>query len=369
MVQSEQLRTIVIMAGGTGGHIFPALAVASELESHGYYIHWLGTPDGMEAEIVPRHGFDISYIPVGGLRGKRIGVIFKSLWFLMLSVLKAVKILRQHNPCGVLGMGGYVTGPGGVAAKLLGIPLIIHEQNAISGLTNRLLSKIALRVLEAFPGAFSRNKKSKKKINKKIFITGNPVRYEICLSGIYNPSIPLKLLVLGGSRGAVAINEVVLQVFASYGEQLKVWHQTGKNNFEQCQKQYKVLSPRGIKPYKVDAFIDDMAKAYAWADVVLCRSGALTVSELAVAGRPSILIPYPYAVDDHQTFNGIYLVDLGAARLIPQEKLNKTVLTELLIELSSDSALLESMAASAKIAGRIKATQVVAEHCQEVFNG
>ncbi|MDD7804052.1 MAG: undecaprenyldiphospho-muramoylpentapeptide beta-N-acetylglucosaminyltransferase [Endozoicomonas sp. (ex Botrylloides leachii)] len=363
MRQCKQSSTIVIMAGGTGGHIFPALATASELKSRGYNIHWLGTINSMESELVPQYGFDISFIPVTGLRGKKIGLLLQAPWRLIVSLLRAIKVLRQIRPICVLGMGGYVTGPGGIAARLLNIPLVIHEQNAITGLTNKLLSNIATRLLEAFPGTFL---DQKARTTKKIFTTGNPVRESIAEYSAYDVGTPLKLLVLGGSRGAVAINDVVPKVIANCKGRVIIWHQTGKNNLARSQQSYRELFGERIDLYRVEPFINDMAKAYAWADVVLCRSGALTVSELAAAGRPAILVPFPYAVDDHQTVNGRYLVDQGAAWMIKQQHLDEDALTTLLLELSNDHTRLNAMAAAAKAAGQLKATKMVADHCLEV---
>ncbi|WP_263078527.1 undecaprenyldiphospho-muramoylpentapeptide beta-N-acetylglucosaminyltransferase [Endozoicomonas sp. Mp262] len=367
MVPHDSGPVIVVMAGGTGGHIFPALATAAELESRGYRVHWLGTPGSMEADLVPRHGFEISFIPITGVRGKKMLYWLKAPWLIGKSILKAMALLREQKPVCVLGMGGYVTGPGGVAAKLLGIPLVIHEQNAIPGLTNKLLSSLATKVLEAFPGTFSGKKF--KKVKRKLFTTGNPVRSSIASENDYHAGKSLKLLVIGGSRGAVAINKLIPQLLARYKGGLDIWHQTGKNNIDDCLSDYRKLEADDIKSYKVEPFIDDMAQAYEWADIVLCRSGALTVSELAVAGRPAILVPFPYAVDDHQTANGRYLTDNGAAVMIQQDQLDEEALTTLLMSLGRDPARLQSMAAAAKSVGRSRATREVADHCLEVCHG
>lgn len=363
MDPSEPISTIVIMAGGTGGHIFPALATAVELKNRGYKIHWLGSFNSMEAELIPNYGFDISFLPVMGLRGKKIKLLLKAPWYLTISLLKAIKVLREKKPICVLGMGGYVTGPGGVAARLLGIPLIVHEQNAVVGLTNKLLSNIATRLLQAFPGTFSEQNPG---IVKKTFTTGNPVRASIRVTAEYKPSIPLKLLVLGGSRGAMAINNLIPKVIGNSKGQVIAWHQTGKSNIEQSFQVYRATPNLTMELHRIEPFINDMAQAYAWADIVLCRSGALTVSELAAAGRPAILVPFPYAVDDHQTMNGRYLVDQGAALMIQQHELNEDALTTLLLELCNNPARLTTMAASAKKAAREQATTIVADRCLEV---
>lgn len=349
---------VVIMAGGTGGHIFPGLATADTLMKQGYRVHWLGTPESMEADLVPRHGIDISFIPVTGLRGKGLSFLLKAPWRLMVSLVKAIRVLRAHKPVCVVGMGGYVTGPGGVAARILGIPLVVHEQNAVAGLTNKLLARIASRVLEAFPGTFAQVSSG---VVKKVMLTGNPVRSDIVAVSACKPRSPLRLLVVGGSRGALAINELTPQVLKNCGGRVEVWHQTGKATFEQCKSSYQQLGISG----RVEPFIDDMAQAYEWADLVLCRSGALTIAELAAAGKPGILIPFPHAVDDHQTVNGHYLVDRDAALMVQQKDLDVDGLTKMILELADNPDRLEVMASSAKSASLPQATGDVVRHCLE----
>lgn len=356
--------TIVVMAGGTGGHIFPALATAQELKAKGFTIHWLGTSGSMEASLVPKYGFDISFLPVTGLRGKGLGFLIRAPWRISVSLMRAVRALRQHNPVCVLGMGGYVTGPGGLAARLLGVPLIIHEQNAIAGLTNKLLARISSRVLEAFPGTF----KDTGIKTSKVFYTGNPVRTDIqsvvqTLQGRENA--PVRLLVVGGSRGAQVFNQTLPGALAKLnGNAVKVWHQTGKGKLEETRQQYREHKVDG----RVEEFIDDMAEAYDWADLVLCRSGALTVSELSVAGRASVLVPYPYAVDDHQTANGRFLVEKNAAVMMQQNKLDEGSLSRMLQELIENRSRLEQMGAAARSIAMPESTRQVAEHCLEVAN-
>ena len=363
--------TVLVMAGGTGGHIFPALATAAELQSRGYNIHWLGTAGSMEAELVPAHGYDISYLPVTGLRGKGLSFLVKAPWKISVSVVRAMKAIRRHRPVCVLGMGGYVTGPGGVAARLLGVPLVVHEQNAVAGLTNKLLARVASRVLEAFPGTFARAGMA----SGKVYHAGNPVRGDIeprSASVTRSGDSALKVLVLGGSRGAVAINEVVPEALSVLSQEktvqagaIEIWHQAGKGNDDAAMKAYQ---QKNIKA-RVEPFINDMAAAYAWADLVLCRSGALTVSELAIAGRPAILVPYPHAVDDHQTVNGRYLVEQGAALMVQQNELSKESLAEMFKELSGNHRQLQSMAEAARSVARPQATREVADHCLEVCHG
>lgn len=350
---SELAPLVLVMAGGTGGHIFPGLATAKALLAKGYRVHWLGTPGSMEADLVPKQGIDISFIPVTGLRGKGLGFLLKAPWHLGLSLLRAIRVMQQHKPVCVVGMGGYVTGPGGVAARLLGIPLVVHEQNAVAGFTNRVLAKIACRVLEAFPDTFP------EKLRGKVYLTGNPVRSDIASVPSAAPHSPLRLLVVGGSRGALAINRLMPQVLKNAGGQVSVWHQTGKVNFVECREAYRAYGVDG----KIEPFIDDMAMAYEWADLVLCRSGALTVAELAAAGRAAILVPYPHAVDDHQTVNGDYLVSRGAALMVQQNELDVDGLTKMILELTESSGQLEAMASAARSCGHSGATRDVVTHC------
>ncbi|WOG26174.1 undecaprenyldiphospho-muramoylpentapeptide beta-N-acetylglucosaminyltransferase [Endozoicomonas sp. 8E] len=351
--------TVLIMAGGTGGHIFPALATAGELEKRGYAIHWLGTANSMEAELVPRHGFEISYIPVTGLRGKGFSFLLKAPWKLAVSLFRALKVIRSCKPVCVLGMGGFVTGPGGVAARLSGIPLVVHEQNAIAGFTNKVLSRIARKVLMAFPGAFGPESGS-----GKFILTGNPVRADIANSDLPSQldGRALRLLVVGGSSGAAAINELVPKVLTRFKGRFEVWHQTGKNNLDATRELYRALGVEG----RVEPFIDDMAGAYEWADLVVCRSGALTVSELAMARRAALLVPYPHAVDDHQTVNGQYLVNQGAAMMMQQKELNETCLINMLENFVGNPEQLVTMARAAGDVARPMAAEEVADHCLEV---
>ncbi|MBU2710228.1 undecaprenyldiphospho-muramoylpentapeptide beta-N-acetylglucosaminyltransferase [Zooshikella harenae] len=359
---SEQ-KTFVIMAGGTGGHIFPALATARQLLAQGHSVHWFGTPNSMEADLITKEEIPMTLIDVGGLRGKGIQRWVKAPLMVTKAICLAKSHLRSLKPHCVLGMGGYVAGPGGVAAKLLGIPLVIHEQNAIAGFTNRLLSRIATRVLEAFPGTFSSL--------HKVYCTGNPVRKNIVnLEEVHKKEgseHPFRLLVLGGSLGAVAINEVMPSVIAELQQKMTIdiWHQTGKKNLTQTQALYKQHGVAG----KIEAFIEDMGAAYQWADLVVCRAGALTIAEVANAGVPSILVPFPYAVDDHQTKNAHYLVNHGAAELVMQQAFTKDHVQFLLTQLMTNRERLTQMATAAYSLARPDATNEVVEHCLEVVKG
>ena len=353
--------TLLVMAGGTGGHIFPGIAVAQHLQQQGWNIHWLGTAKRMEATLVPEHGFDISFINIAGLRNKSWQEWLKTPFKLMQSVIQSMRVIRKVQPDVVLGMGGYASAPGGFAAWLMSKPLVLHEQNAVAGLSNRFLSVIANKVLSAFPGAF--------KNSDKYQVVGNPLRSDII--SIENvipaePSTTKKVLIVGGSLGAKILNTVVPQTVNQIKIQhLNVWHQTGKGNQASVLKSYQQygLSEEQIK---VTEFIEDMAEAYRWADVVICRAGALTVSELAMAAKPAIFIPLPHAVDDHQTKNATYLVAKGAAKLIPQKDFNGTSLAQMLNSLFISDKVLQSMAKAAHNAAHADATVKVAQTCAQL---
>jgi UDP-N-acetylglucosamine--N-acetylmuramyl-(pentapeptide) pyrophosphoryl-undecaprenol N-acetylglucosamine transferase len=318
---------ILIMAGGTGGHVFPALAVAEELRSRGVEVVWLGTHQGLEARVVPNAGIHMEWVKISGLRGKGlVSWCWAPLKFLF-ALLQTFVILLRCRPMAVLGMGGYTAGPGGVMTWLLRKPLLIHEQNAIAGLTNRILARLAVRTMEAFPGALPQRCQP--------VHTGNPVRKDIIATA--DPTVryqgrdeELRLLVLGGSLGAQALNEVVPRAIAKMAPERRplIWHQAGSRNIDAAHSIYKEC---GVSA-RVAAFIEDMAEAYQWADVVLCRAGALTIAELAACGVASILVPYPYAVDDHQAHNAAYLVEADAAILIRQKDLTAEYLYHLLGE-------------------------------------
>ncbi|WP_250656833.1 undecaprenyldiphospho-muramoylpentapeptide beta-N-acetylglucosaminyltransferase [Alkalimarinus coralli] len=355
--------TFLIMAGGTGGHVFPALATARMLQEQGVNVHWLGSENGMEVEWVSAAGIPISCISISGLRGKGKLALLTAPFRLVNALLQALSVVRAVKPDGVLGMGGFVTGPGGLAARLMGKPLLIHEQNAVAGMTNKLLSRFASRVMEAFPGSFPQG------VNT--VVTGNPVRKEIC-------NLPAKqacnvdgrrprVLVVGGSLGAVAINQVVPEAIklSCVDMGIDVTHQAGKNNLEATIANYK----RAGVEANVVPFISDMKSAYEWADIVICRAGALTISELCMAGVGAILIPYPYAVDDHQTKNAGFMVDAGAAELMPQNELTALALHKKLKAMIEKTEIMTSMAQAARNLARPDATEKVVSYCMEACNG
>ncbi len=336
-------RPVLIMAGGTGGHIFPALAVAKEIMARDIPVVWLGTKKGLEAKIIPAEGIPVKWLSVSGIRGKGKLRLLLAPFMLSWAITQALWIMISLRPRAVLGMGGFVTGPGGLAAKLTFRPVCIHEQNAIPGMTNRLLSKIARHVCEAFPQSFGQLKKTT--------LTGNPVRAEIVAivkpeERLANRSKPVRLLVLGGSLGAQAINETLPKALALLPQELmpEVRHQAGARNLEAAVKSYQQAGVN-ISPV---AFIEDMAEAYAWADLILCRAGALTLAEITATGVASILVPYPHAVDDHQTANAKYLTDENAAILLPQPELQADDLAKTLKTFITDRDKLLTMAKAAR---------------------
>jgi UDP-N-acetylglucosamine--N-acetylmuramyl-(pentapeptide) pyrophosphoryl-undecaprenol N-acetylglucosamine transferase len=353
-------RKIVIMAGGTGGHVFPGLAVAHRLQADDWQVHWLGTPDRMEAELVPAHGFPIEFINIRGLRNH--GLVRKLLapFQIIKAILQALVILRRIKPDVVLGMGGYAAGPGGVAAKLLGIPLVLHEQNAAAGLTNRLLAKIASRILMGFEGAFPLTERSR--------VVGNPVRDEFLQLAQqplkhYQAGAVLKILIVGGSLGARALNQVVPNALAKLNK-VEIRHQSGKGNASQVTDLYQSL---GVTTVTVSEFISDMSAAYDWADLLICRAGALTVAEVAAAGIPAVFVPLPHAVDDHQTRNAESLTSRGAAVLMPQKEMTADKLAALIAQWQSDPRQLQKMAQLSRAAAILNATDRVVSECKALI--
>jgi UDP-N-acetylglucosamine--N-acetylmuramyl-(pentapeptide) pyrophosphoryl-undecaprenol N-acetylglucosamine transferase len=357
-------RPVLITAGGTGGHVYPALAVARGLIELGVPVLWLGTRRGLEARVVPAAGIRIAWVSVSGLRGKGVLRWITAPFRLSLALMQALAVVLRHRPRAVLGMGGFVAGPGGLAAWLLRRPLVIHEQNAVPGLTNRLLSRLASRVLEGFPGTFP--------AARRAICTGNPVRAEISrlsepMSRLQGRSGPLRLLVLGGSQGAQALNAILPETLNCMDpvERPEVWHQAGPRNIDSARRAYR----RAELEARVEAYIEDMAEAYAWADVVLCRSGALTVAELAAAGVASLLVPFPHAVDDHQSANARFLAEAGAAVLLPQDGLTPTRLATQLAKLRQEPSRVLEMAVAARALACPEATADVVRCCLEVANG
>ncbi|BBN80353.1 UDP-N-acetylglucosamine--N-acetylmuramyl-(pentapeptide) pyrophosphoryl-undecaprenol N-acetylglucosamine transferase [Pseudoalteromonas sp. A25] len=350
-------KRLMVVAGGTGGHIFPGVAVANELKAKGWQVSWVGTADRMEAQVVPKNGFEIDFIDVQGVRGNGLKRLVKAPFMVLKAIFAARALIKRRRPDVVLAMGGYVTGPVGVAAKLAGIPLVIHEQNAVAGLSNKLLAKIANRVLAAFPNAFA---------GSKVQVVGNPVRHSVAALLPRNASQHLNCLVVGGSLGAKALNDTLPGAFAKLIEHaslpLAIHHQSGKGHKAALQARYADV---GIDANVVE-FIDDMDAAYDWADIVICRAGALTVSEIAAAGKMAVFVPYPHAVDDHQTANAGYLVDEAAALLLPQNKLSEQAMCDLLLPFVQQPEQISQLAKRAKQYAKLEATASVAKVCEQL---
>ena len=353
-------RPILVMAGGTGGHVYPALAVAQALEAHSQNVVWLGTHRGLESTVVPNAGIDIEWVSVRGLRRKGLIAMLIAPLQIAWALLQSLGVILRRRPVAVLGMGGFVSGPGGLAAWLTRRPLVIHEQNAAAGLTNRLLARLARVVLQAFPGSFNSRVSAE--------TVGNPVREDISavakpVDRYNNRQGPLRLLVLGGSQGALALNTTVPEALSKLTKQERpiVRHQCGSRTVDAARGAYA--------NHEVDVelvpFIDDMAEAYAWADLVVCRAGALTVAELCAVGLPALFVPYPSAVDDHQTANARPMENVGAAAIISESDLSAELLANLLREwLSSRQSLLERAGRARELA-KPQALARITELCLE----
>lgn len=363
---------LLVVAAGTGGHVYPALAVAERLRSMGVDVSWLGTAVGIESRLVPAAGFPLFVSKVAGLRGHGLARWLAAPLLLVRSALRSIAVLARVRPHVVLGMGGYGAGPGGLVARLLGIPLVIHEQNAVPGVTNRILARFATRVLEAFPASFA--------ARRHAIHTGNPVRETLAGSPAPETRLAhregrLRVLVIGGSQGARALNEVVPRALAidSLGARVTVRHQCGPANVEATRDGYDALGDAlggalGVEA-EITGYIEDMGAAYAWTDVAVCRAGAMTVAELAAAGVASILVPFPYATDDHQYRNARYLADRGAAILLAEDSLDPGSLAAALGSLHEDRGRVTSMSWAAYDAAVRDATQRVAAQCLEVASG
>lgn len=352
----------LIMAGGTGGHIFPGLAVAQALIKQGWQVEWMGTADRMEADIVPKHDINIHFIEVKGIRGN--GLVRKlSLPIMLFKALQQAKsILRKYQPDVVLGFGGYASGPGGIACRLLNIPLVIHEQNAVMGMTNSWLSKVARKVFLAFPLNSGKEPSTSE-------VIGNPVRENInqLLSHTkrqLSVESSLRVLVVGGSLGARIFNQELPKIFAGLADAgtIEVWHQTGKGNADSVKASYQA---ENFQTAQVDEFIDDMSTAFEWADLIVCRAGALTVSELAASGNLGVFVPLPHAVDDHQTANANWLVTQDAGVLVPQQQLT-TQLPQILGEFLRSPSRVNQMQNKVRQLPLQNTTQRFVTFCQEL---
>lgn len=347
-------KRLMVMAGGTGGHVFPGLAVAHRLQEQGWEIRWLGTADRMEADLVPKHGIEIDFIKVKGLRGQGITKLIKAPFQIFSAILQARKHLKKWQPDAVLGMGGYVSGPGGIAAWTMGIPVVLHEQNGVAGLTNQWLSKIARKVFQAFPGAFPNAE-----------VVGNPVRQDLIdteepQQRLEGREGDIRILVMGGSQGARILNQTLPPVMAELGSGYIIRHQAGKGNSEEVAELYR---SNAVDNADVTEFIDDVAQAYRWADLVICRSGALTVSELAAVGVGAIFIPFMHK-DRQQALNGDHLVHSGAAYMIEQPDLTVEKLARQVKQL--DRLQLLELAKNARKAAKLDADTRVAQEIIEL---
>ncbi|MFI4954542.1 MAG: undecaprenyldiphospho-muramoylpentapeptide beta-N-acetylglucosaminyltransferase [Gammaproteobacteria bacterium] len=363
----KKLKKVLMVAGGTGGHVFPGLAVAQELRAQGVEVEWLGTPTGIEAQRIPEAGIQITFIKLKGVRGMGWRRFLRAPLDICNAILTSMRVLRRLKPDVVCGMGGFAAGPAGVACYLARVPLVIHEQNAIAGFTNRVLARWAKRILVGLPQA------QHKHALRSGCLIGNPLRAEF-----FQVPVPaerftarvgaLRILVLGGSQGAVAINKLIPQALQMLdkkqliGQNFEVWHQVGPKNLAAAQEIYQQHAVSA----KVVPFIEDVAAAYAWADVVICRSGALTVSELAAVGVPALLIPFPAAIDDHQTYNARYLADKGAAELLPQASLTAEYLANRIQELGADRNRLLVMAEAGRAASYPHATEYCIKELENV---
>ena len=351
-------KTLLVMAGGTGGHVFPGLAVADQLKKQGWQVSWLGTSERMEAQIVPEHGYDIDFIDITGVRGNGLKRLLMAPLQVVKSIWQARRVLKKRHVDLVLGMGGFASGPGGIAAWMMGIPVVLHEQNAAAGLTNRILCHFSKKVLMGFSGAFH---------NKKAVLVGNPVREQLLRLPQKNISAgnsPLNVLVVGGSLGAQVFNELLPKVVSRFeNSQLKVIHQTGKQHYQRVVQAYQ----KNAVQADVRPFIRDMDEVYHWADLIVCRAGALTVAEIAVVGLPAIFVPLPHAVDDHQTKNAQDLVNKEAAVLIPQNELNEQKLSDYLQAFSQNRGLLVEMSIKSEKTAIRDATQRVVSVCNQLL--
>jgi len=348
------MRTALIMAGGTGGHVFPGLAVAAELRAAGWDVVWMGARTGMEARLVPAQGYRMAFVRAAALRRKGLLAALLLPLNLLVGFAQAARAIFALRPDVVLGLGGYVAFPGGMMASLLARPLAVHEQNAIAGLTNKVLARLADKAMTAFPGALSGAE-----------WTGNPVRREIAAlpapeTRYAGRAGPLRILVVGGSLGAQALNECVPMALALLEPRPSVVHQSGEKHLEALRASYRAAGVEG----ELVPFIADMARRYAEADLVICRAGAITVAELSAAGMPGVLVPFPHAVDDHQTANARFLSEQGAAILLPQRELTPERLAETLRAL--DRPRLLEMARKARALGKPEAARVVAQRCMEL---
>jgi len=347
---------LMVMAGGTGGHVFPALAVAKFLIDKGTHVTWLGTHKGIEAKVIPENNIDIEWISIEGLRGKGLLNWILAPINLLRATIQSFNAIRRVQPDCVLGMGGFVAGPGGLASRLLGKPLIIHEQNSVAGLTNKYLAKISTRILTGFENV--------RGLSNKAQWVGNPVRAEITSKSTNEDDSTVNVLVIGGSQGAFSFNHKLAEVFSKQTKTISVWHQSGKGNSTQVTQYYAGL---GVE-VKVTEFIENMATAYQWADLLICRAGAMTIAECCAASKPALLIPFPFSAGDHQIHNAKAMVAVGAAKLLSNDQLGDPEMCEALSTLLEDKEVLKRMGSNANALHKPNALQSVVEVCEEYLH-
>jgi len=367
MTASEH--SVMIMAGGTGGHVYPGLAVAAGLRAKGWEVSWIGTARGLEARVVPANHIAFHTLKTLGLRGKGMASKVKGIVSLLWACVQALVLLLRHRPSMVIGFGGYAAGPAGAVARLLGIPLLIHEQNAVAGTTNRLLARRAARVMAGFAGAFT--------TDVNVTVTGNPLRDELCKVtektypvASFDTSRRLRVAILGGSQGALALNTGCAEAFSQLSAHelacIDIKHQCGVAHVDVTEESWAHV---GVNCWEVMPFVEDMAALYHWADLAICRAGALTVSEVAVTGTPSLLVPLPQAIDNHQMKNAEALMSVGGARIVPQSELASDAIPEFLTRILTDAPRLKQLSDAARAWSKPNATQDVVAIAEEVACG
>jgi len=356
------MKLLMVMAGGTGGHIYPALAIAKQLEEKGVSIVWLGTREGLEARVVSQNDIDIEWIDIKGVRGTGLIRWIKLPLQLSKAIFQAIAIFNRRKPDALLSMGGFVAGPGGIAGRFKRIPLILHEANTIVGLTNRVLAKIATKVMCGFPNT--------KGLSNSAEVVGNPVRKNIVdlhksNSRLTNDATKLNLLIVGGSQGALSLNQTLPRAISQIDPSIcpEIRHQTGKGRSSEVNENYKKF---GLK-VDVHEYLDDMAESYQWADLIICRAGAMTIAEITTAGLPALIVPYPFSAGDHQVFNAQYLVDNNAAELLLHEHLTSESLAQKLSDLLSDRSRLAQMSTSTLALANTDATERAVKVCEQVL--
>jgi len=352
----------LIMAGGTGGHIFPGLAIANQLQKQGWLIHWLGSKGGMEEKIISEKNISLFLIAITGLRKKGIIGWIKAPLNLASAVYQSLKIIKECQPDIVIGFGGFASGPGGLAAFLLGKKLFIHEQNAVAGLTNKMLAKFSTKIFQAFPNALH---------HKTCQTIGNPIRAEIKAITKKDKATEqraINVLVVGGSRGAMSLNQFLPKIFSRLlkEKKIKVVHQSGKGNLTETESNYANQEIQMSEQLQVIEFIGDIAQSYHWADVVICRAGALTVAEISAVGVAAVFVPYPYAVDDHQTLNANWLVERGGAILLPQSEMQSPSGEKKIVQLLSDVKQINCLAENAKKSAYLNAVEIMTNACEDL---